>query len=240
MKRIATVLLAAAFAILGSTASADLVITEVVDGNRIASDGSAGSNPDPFLAFMELTNTGASAISLDGFHYINFNNGADMVGFGSTALTGTLEAGETYYIAYESGPSPTSAFDVTYGGSANEYTGSKFINGDDVLLLLDAAYVANTALDASSVVDVYGVVGVDGSGQDWEYLDTVAQRIGTTANGGTFDVSDWSIQATNFFDGQDAAFHAANTSVTLSTIPEPTAGVIALGLAALGFTRRRR
>ena len=39
-------------------------------------------------------------------------------------------------------------------------------NGDDVYELYDG----------SSVVDIYGEVGVDGTGEDWEYLDAIAYR----------------------------------------------------------------
>ena len=57
-------------------------------------------------------------------------------------------------------------------------------NGDD-------AY----ELDLAGVpVDVYGLIGQDGTGQLWEYLDGGAQRNATvTGPTTTFDVNDWTV-----------------------------------------------
>ena len=239
MKKLA--LLAAIVAFSASAAQADLLITEVVDGNRIASDGSAGANPDPFLVFMELTNTGGTDIDLSNFHYINMNNGGNSAGFSSTQLSGILAAGDCYYIAYESSGA-NNAFNVTYGYDANEYTGGKFINGDDVMLLLDTEYVGGSgALDTNTIVDVFGVLGVDGSGEAWEYTDGGAKRnVGVTAANSTFDIGEWNFTGVDIFDNQGAAFHVANTTVK-AAIPEPTTAAIAgLALVGFGLIRRRK
>lgn len=237
MQRFGTLAAAGVVAsVFAGGASADLIITEIVDGNRIAADGSAGSSPDDFLAFVELTNTGASAISLDGFSFANFNNGSATSNFGSTALSGTLGAGETFYIGYESDSAPT-AFESTYGFDADIYTGGKFFNGDDVFLLFDTPYAGGgAAVDLATVVDAYGVLGVDGSGEVWEYQDTVASRnVGVTTGTSTFTPSEWTFGAVNLFDGEGAAFHDANTTV----IPEP-ASLALIGLGSLMMVGRRR
>ena len=239
-KTLKNLVLAISLGLMGiNVASGELLITEVVDGNRIAADGSAGSSPDPFLAFMELTNTGTSALDLTGFHYINFNNGGTMAGFGSTALSGMLAPGETYYIAYESDPAPAaSAFETVYGFTPNEFAGGKFINGDDVLMLLDAPYVADSMLDTATIADVYGVFGVDGSGEAWEYQDTYAFRdpsITSSTSSSTFDIAEWTVGMVNDFDGEGAAGHIALTSV----VPEPS-GLALISLAAVSLMLRRK
>lgn len=220
-------------------ATGALIITEIADGNRIASDGSAGVSPDPFLAFVELTNTGPGTVDLTAFDIINFNNGGSTASFSSTTLTGSLTAGSTYYFAYESEPGvgETSAFERTYGFAPNQFAGSKFINGDDVILLLDTPYAGGgVAVDTGTIVDTYGVLGVDGSGEVWEYLDTSASRNPSVTTGtSTFNPSEWTFNATNNFDGADAAAHAAQTSV----VPEPSIALLG-GLGLLGLIRRRR
>lgn len=228
----------ASLALLGSAQGA-LIISEIVDGNRIASDGSAGTSPDPFLAFVELTNTGPATVDLTGFDIINFNNGASDANYSSTPLTGSLAVGGTFFFAYESVPDvgETSAFERTYGFAPDQFAGSKFINGDDVILLLDTPYGGgNAAVDTGTIVDTYGVLGVDGSGEVWDYLDTSASRnSGVTTGTSTFNPSEWTFNAPNSLDGGGAAEHQAQTSV----VPEPSIALLG-GLGLLGLIRRRR
>lgn len=215
---------------------ADILITEVVDGDRVASDGSAGTSPDPFLAFVELTNTGGSAVDLSTFEFTNFNNGNTANTFASTPLTGILGAGETYYIAYEAAGSPN-AFNSVYGFDANLYMGGKFTNGDDVYVLLDTPYVGGSGdLNTSTIVDVYGVLGTDGSGEAWEYTDAVAFRNpSVTSANPTFTTSEWTFGSLNETDGLNAAGYDTITTV----IPEP-ASLALLGLGGLMIGLRRR
>ena len=66
-----------------------------------------------------------------------------------------------------------------------EDTGSTMsFNGDDRIRIVKTS--------DSTVIDQYGVESVDGTGEPWEYKDGYAKRNpGTSANGGTFDVANW-------------------------------------------------
>lgn len=236
-------LCAATLLAFAAQTNAALIISEVVDGERIAADGSVGtfSNGDPNLAFVELTNTGTDVIPLGGVGLQNFNNGNSTSSFSSVSLTGNISPGSTYYIAYEASDPGNTAFFRTYGFEANVYTGSKFVNGDDVLMLFEPPYPGgNVAVNAADVIDVYGVLGEDGSGEDWEYQDTYASRLPSVTTGSsTFDIAEWTIGGVNDLDGEDAAGHIAVTSVT-EPVPEPGSFLlILLGTASAGAARMR-
>lgn len=230
--------------LISPVASADVIITEILDGNRIAADCTAGSSPDPFLAFVELTNFGAAPVDMSTLHINNFNNGNTTNNFGSLQLSGTLAPGDTYYVAYEGAATPPalSAFETTYGFVPNVFTGGKFYNGDDTVLLFDTAYVGGSAVDTTTVVDTYGVLGTDGSGEPWEYLDTSAFRnAGVTTGTSTFDATQWTYNPTNSADGEGCAGHLAITSVSPpSAIPEPSSLALLGLVGCAGFIRRRR
>jgi hypothetical protein len=81
---------------------------------------------------------------------------------------------------------------TTYMGFAPDYTdGAANVNGDDAFELFYNG----------SVVDVFGEVSVDGTGQPWEYLDGWAYRdVNTGPDGSTFVVSNWSYSGPNALD----------------------------------------
>lgn len=250
MKKIFSLMVAASVVATTTFSHAGIIITEIVDGNRIASDGTAGSSPDPFLAFVELTNTGTTVEDLSGFSILNFNNGNNTAGFSSAGLSGSLQPGETFYFAYESAPDPAvpaefSAFEAVYGFAPNQFAGGKFVNGDDTIILFDTPYPGgDAAVDPASIADIYGVLGTDGSGEDWEYLDSSAIRnpsvSSTTASG--FNPLEWTFNPVNSLDGDGAAEHIAQTTVSppFQTIPEPSS-IALLGLVGLaGVVRRRK
>lgn len=231
--------------LISPVADADVVITEVLDGNRIAADCTAGSSPDPFLAFVELTNFGAATVDMSTLHFSNFNNGSATTSFGSTQLSGMLAAGDTFYIAYEGAPtSPAlSAFETTYGFAPDYFTGSKFTNGDDTYLLMDTAYAGGgVPVPPATILDAYGVLGTDGSGEPWEYTDTVASRnSGVTTPTSTFDITEWTVAAVNSLDNLGCDGHVAATSVSPpSAIPEPSSLALLGLVGCAGFIRRRR
>jgi hypothetical protein len=156
-------------------AHADLIINEVVDGDL----------PGGLPKWVELRNTGATTVDPTAFSFGNYNNGGTVLGGGATSpLTGSpIAAGGYYIILYQAVSTTTTTYSSVYGSSPDFYMGGAFVNGDDVLSLQDAA--------GATTVDEYGELGVDGSGEVWEYLDGYSYRCGTSANGGTFDPTDW-------------------------------------------------
>ena len=97
------------------------------------------------------------------------------------------------------------------------------------------------------MVDVFGDINVDGTGQPWEYLDGWAYRNDNTGpDGSIFTIGNWTFSGINANDGLTDNASSSNPfpigSYSLTVIPEPGTGI--LGVAALifgiGATRRKR
>ena len=181
-------------AVTAMPAQADLIISEVVDAPL----------PGGLPKFVELTNTGEDPIDLSNYSIGNFNNGSTELGGGaSTVLSGTLGSCETYVISYETGDEPgIGLFFDTYGFDPDNFDLGAFFNGDDVIALFEGPATGDGS-DAT-LVDVYGVIGVDGSGEVWEYTDGYAQRLTNNANP-TFDPTEWTIGGANSLETGDDA-----------------------------------
>jgi hypothetical protein len=214
------------------TANAQLIISEIVDATQ------SGGLPK----FVEITNTSGSAIDLSAYSIGNFNNGGTTLGGGASfQLDGILAAGDSWVISYENGDEPGigTFFDV-YGFDPDEFGLGSFINGDDVVAL----FFGNATGDGTdaTIVDQYGVIGVNGDGEVWDYTDSYAFRLPDfiNGNGGSFDASQWFFAGLDALEGLDAAGIAAVTTPgTHSFIPTP--GVVALaGVAGLVSAGRRR
>ncbi len=140
------------------------------------------------------------------------SNGAASAGSPAYSFPADAVTAGTYlYVASEQ-PLFNSYFgfdpDYTYGGLTP--------NGDDVIEL----YLSG------SVYDVYGVIGEDGTGMPWEYLDGWAYRNGYTAPASTFTLSDWTLSGINATDGE--------TTNATATSQFPT-GTFTMGGGALAF-----
>lgn len=155
-----------------------LIISEVVDGDR------SGGTPK----WVEITNTGdTNYVFPAGGLFIASNGSVDPTV--DVNLTGvTIPAGASYVIC-GTGSGGQAIFEATYSPIvADLYDGLVSGNGDDVYGIADD--------DAgTSIIDIYGVLGVDGTSQPWEYTDSVATRIATanSGNGGVFNVAEWTI-----------------------------------------------
>lgn len=115
------------------------------------------------------------------------NNGGGTDGEEFTFPADAATAGDYIYVASEDVEFPN------FFGFAPDYvSGAMSINGDDAIELFQNG----------SVVDLYGDINLDGTGQAWEYLDSWAYRNNGTSPSATFSVADWSIPGPNVFDGE--------------------------------------
>ena len=222
-------------AILCAGASADLVMSEIIDATL----------PGGLPKFVELTNTGNSSVDLSLYSIGNFNNGGTTLGGGSaTVLSGSLAAGASYVVSYENSDSAgVGTFYDTYGFDPDTFQLGAFINGDDVVALFLGAATGD-GTDAT-IVDLYGVIGTNGDGEPWDYTDGYSYRNPTAISGNaTWTASEWTVGGLNSLETGDdvtelALILASTTPGTHSFVPEPSTLAL-LGLSCLLMVGRRR
>ena len=121
-----------------------------------------------------------------------------------------VTAGTYIYLATES-----SQF-TTFFGIAPTYTnGVVSINGDDSIEIYESG----------QIIDTFGDVDTDGSGEDWDYLDGWAYRNSNTGpEGTTFTPTNWSYSGANAFDGEsdNASATTPFPMGTYSNTPPPS------------------
>ena len=175
----------------GAEAS-NVIISEIVDATL------PGGQPK----FVELTNCDTVTVDLSLYSIGNYNNGGTSLGGGSsTSLNGMLAPGETYVYCFSSDEDTT--FVDVYGFAPDQYAGGGFINGDDVVAL----FLGTATGDGSDavLVDIYGVIGVDGSGTTWEYTDGYSYRNSGASATDTFNEAEWTIGGANSLETGDDA-----------------------------------
>ena len=162
----------------------DLMITGVIDG------GLTGGLPKA----IQLTALDDIAdLSLYGVGSANNGNGGGVIEFTFPPIP--LAAGTTIYVASE-----TDGF-VAFFGFAPDFTSSAAsINGDDAIELFEDGIV----------VDVFGDVNTDGSGQVWEYTDGWASRPVEAGVNPIFDPAAWTFSGPNALDGVTTNASAPN------------------------------
>jgi hypothetical protein len=189
---------------LGGTPSDALIITGVMDG------------PLPGGLPKTIEMYAASAISdLSLYGISSANNGT-----GSTLTpeytfpADALISGQFIYVTTDS-----VNFNAWFGFDPNYTDGMASINGDDAIELF---YNGN-------VVDVFGEVTVDGTGQPWEHLDGWAYRNSSTGpDGSVFALGSWSFSGINALDGE--------TSNATASIPFPIASYVSGGSVGTAVT----
>lgn len=155
-------------ATIGFGQSSDLKITGIADADL----------PGGLPKAMELyVINDISDLSIYGFGSANNGGGTDEVEF--TFPAESASAGTFIYIASE-----TVQFNLFFGFDP-DYTSSAIeVNGDDAVELF-----MNDV-----VVDVFGDINKDGSGEAWEYKDGWAYvNNDSEPNDGTFNINNWTI-----------------------------------------------
>ncbi len=205
---------------LASFAQAQLTITGILDGPR------TGGLPKAIEIYVSEDVADLSLWSVQ-----NYNNG-DLTVTNTLALTGSATAGTFLYAASES-----PGFTAYFGFSPNFFGSALNVNGDDTVVL-----TLNTV-----IVDVFGVIGTDGTGQPWEYLDGFAYRTSGNLASPTFALSDWTFSGIDALDsigttGTNPADGAARFPVgSFAPVPEPHEVAFAVaGLLGLVIVMRRR
>ena len=133
--------------------------------------------------FAELYNADINPLSLDGWKLNRYTNDNTEIG-SSIDLTGqTIEAKSTLVLSPNIGEfKAVYGFDADVSAAGNTAANS---NGDDNLVLLDPF---------GKVIDVFGVIGEDGSGTNHEFEDGRALRNPEIIRGTPiFDPGEWTI-----------------------------------------------
>lgn len=135
-----------------------------------------------------------SDLSIYGLGSANNGGGTDGQEFTFPAVSVT--AGTYIYVSNEA------VEFQNFFGFAPDYThSSMLINGDDAVEL----FMNN------NVVDVFGDINVDGTGEPWEYLDGWAYRMNNTGpDGSTFVLGNWTFSGPNALDGETSNGTATN------------------------------
>ena len=127
------------------------------------------------------------------------NNGGGTDGEEFTLPFASAIAGQYIYLSSDS-----ASFNQWFGFNADYITSTVNINGDDAIELF---YVSN-------VIDVFGDINTDGTGQPWEYLDGWAYRNNSTGpDGSNFNLGNWRFSSPNALDGE------SNNATAVTPIP---------------------
>ncbi|MFK7755906.1 MAG: hypothetical protein AB8B53_03120 [Flavobacteriales bacterium] len=190
--------------------SQDLLITAIFDGPFSSGGGPRG---------IELYATDDIAdLTLYGIGIANNGGGSD--GQEYTFPAGSATAGDYLYITND-----LANFNSFFGLTANFESGIFSINGDDPLELYFNG----------NVIDVYGDVALDGSGEAWEYTDGYSYRVDGTSASTTWMAGDWLTGQVNVYDGTAANSEAA-TPMTIGTYdPNSTATPGCTDMTACNF-----
>ena len=177
MKKITLLFLLLTVSIL----KAQPIITTVIDGDC------SGGTPKG----IEIYAKGTVDFSL---YTLQLQANANTTWSGGTVLTdlGTVTDKFVYVMSNADGVSHiTTEFSLT--SPITLISSAVNHNGDDRMRII--------LTSNSTVIDLFGVDGEDGTGKDWETLDSYAKRKSGTSASATFNSSDWTFGGPNFLDG---------------------------------------
>lgn len=160
----------------GTGTSTNMAIAGVMDGPL------TGGTPK-FVEVVVINDV--ADLSIYGLSSAN-NGSGTTAGAEVNFPSGPAVAGTRIYVASDS-----AGFRDYMGFDADIIDGTVNVNGDDAIELYE-----NT-----TVIDVFGDVNTDGTGQAWEYLDGWAYRMGSANPSATFNVADWTLSGPNANDG---------------------------------------
>lgn len=177
-----------------------LVISGVVDGPL------SGGVPKAVELFVL-----ADIADLSQYGVGSANNGGGSDGQEFTFPAVAASAGDYIYVASEA-----TGFTNFFGFAPNYTSSALAINGDDAVeLFLNG-----------DVVDVFGDINVDGTGEPWDHLDGWAYRTGGTGpDGSTFVLGSWSFSGINALDNETTNAGAA-TPFPIGTFTSGSALII--------------
>ncbi|MCF6166957.1 DUF5689 domain-containing protein [Lutibacter sp.] len=161
-----------------------IIITEVADPKNSVSS-----------RFVELYNAGDSEINLTGWKLNKYVNGSTTISGSSVELDAvSVQAGKFVIIA-------NTGYEAIFNDISDIQSSYISGNGDDVYELID---------NTGSTVDIFGVIGEDGNGTNWEYLDGRAVRnIEIIEPNSVFTISEWTIYS-----------NASNSLITNPNTPQ--------------------
>ncbi len=204
-----TLLLTFSFAI--ASFGQDLIITGVYDGPL------SGGTPKGIELYVLNDISDLSAYGVG-----SANNGGGSDGEEYTFPNDAVTAGSFIYVTAN-----LTEFNSFFGFDANYDAGSAMgINGDDAVELFKD----------SSVIDTFGDINTDGTGEPWDHVDGWASRKSGSTPSATFNLSEWTFSGVDAFDGESTNATAANPfpigtySATASTTPTLTVSNTIAGL----------
>tara|TARA_R110000868_G_scaffold235273_3_gene489035 strand:- start:4486 stop:6426 length:1941 start_codon:yes stop_codon:yes gene_type:complete len=188
--------------------------TVVIDPDTVITGPSASTNALIITGIMDGTLSGGTPKTVELFATEDIpdlgvfgvgsaNNGGPSEG-AELILSGSLAKGEFTYIATEE-----VNFNTWFGFTPKFVDNAVAINGDDAIELFYDTTKAFSGNEA--IVDVFGVVGEDGSGKAWEYTDGWAYRVNFTGPDSTiFNSSNWLFSGVDELEGESSNSTAAN------------------------------
>ena len=166
------------------SACGNLMISGVIDGPL------SGGIPKAIELYAVNTVGNMASYSIG-----SANNGGGTDGEEFMFPAGGFAQGTYIYVASDS-----IAFEAFFGFKPDYVTPAALINGDDAIELF-----CN-----NKVVDLFGEIDVDGSGQPWDYLDGWAYRMNDEVPGfNSFDEATWTYSGVNALDGETMNASAA-------------------------------
>ena len=158
--------------------------------------------------FVKIANNSGSSVDLTGWYLKRWTNDNATPQSSQIDLSeiGSLEDGGCFYVA-----ASASSFEEAYGFAPDMTGGTGGAvdsNGDDQVALFDAN---------DNIVDLYGVIGEDGTNTCHEFEDGYALRTTAAPDGDTWNGSNWTIYC-DFSNATDCVDHNSNLQQTAAEI----------------------